>query len=71
MAMKRYVLTVGDEVETTLANLLPKLDAAGFIVDKTLGAIGVIVGRADEEDLDRIRDLPGVAAIDEDHIITG
>jgi hypothetical protein len=70
MAMKRYVLTVSDECGTALDRLLPELDAAGFMVDTTLDAIGVIVGRAEEADLARIRQLPGVAAVDEDDTVT-
>lgn len=70
MAMKGYVLTVDDESDTTLAALVPALEAAGFVVDRTLDEIGVIVGRADEADVDRIREVPGVGAIDEDGTVT-
>ena len=66
MAIKGYVLTVDDEAGVTPAELAASVEAAGFVVVRTLEAIGVIVGRADEVDVDRIREVPGVAAIDED-----
>jgi hypothetical protein len=70
MAIKRYVLTVGDEAQTTIADLVAGLGAAGFVVEQTLDAIGVIVGLVDEAAVEQIRALPGVAAIDEDGTVT-
>lgn len=70
MAIKRYVLTVGDEAQTTIADLAAGLGAAGFVVEETLDAIGVIVGLVDEAAVEHIRALPGVAAIDEDGTVT-
>lgn len=70
MAVKRYVLTVGDGTEVTVAELVTTLGAAGFVVEQALEAIGVIVGHIDEAAVEQIRALPGVAAMEQDGTVT-
>lgn len=70
MPEKGYVLTVDDEAKTPLVELVPRLEAAGLVVDRVLDEIRVIVGRAEESALERIRAVPGVSAMDEDGTVT-
>ncbi len=66
MSVRSYVITVDDQAGISIADVANQLRDAGFDVSQQLDAIGVIVGRADEAELPRIRRVPGVAAIEED-----
>ncbi|MEO8259094.1 MAG: hypothetical protein ABI868_17230 [Acidobacteriota bacterium] len=69
MGSRNYTITVDDHARGRLADLGEQLRQAGFEVAQQLDAIGVILGRAEDADLPRIRGLQGVAAIEEDRTI--
>ncbi len=45
------------------------LEAAGFVVDQELEAIGVILGRIDEPRVAALRKIPGVASVEENRTV--
>ena len=45
------------------------LEAAGFVVDQELEAIGVILGRVDERNVAALRRIPGVASVEENRTL--
>jgi hypothetical protein len=66
MATKNYTVMATVQGGAALGELADRLRAAGFQVTQQLDAIGVIVGRADETCLARVRGVRGVAAIEEE-----
>lgn len=54
----RYVVTLSGR--RSLAEVRGELEAAGFAVDETMEAIGVITGSCDEEAAARLRRIAGV-----------
>jgi hypothetical protein len=66
MATKTYTVTCDSQAARALGELADRLRGVGFHVTRQLDAIGVLVGRADEADLVRIRRVRGVAAIEEE-----
>lgn len=69
MAIRNYTLTIDEHAGVSLTDLAQHLRDAGFHVTRQLEAIGVIVGRADEADVPRLRALRGVAALEEERTI--
>jgi hypothetical protein len=67
--MRNYVITADGQAEGRLGELAARLREAGFDVIQQLDAIGVLVGRADEADIPRIRGLRGVAAVEEERTV--
>lgn len=66
MASKTYIVSTDDTAPDRIAEIAHALREAGFHVTQQLDAIGVIVGSADDDTVDRVRGLPGVAAIEEE-----
>jgi hypothetical protein len=66
MATKTYTVMCDIQAGAALGELADRLRAAGFHVTQQLDAIGVIVGRADEADLARVRSVRGVVAVEEE-----
>jgi hypothetical protein len=69
MARKHYIITLGDPLPTSMAEIIRQLVAAGFELTQQLDAIGVILGRADETVVERLRKLHGIAAVEEDRTV--
>jgi hypothetical protein len=69
MPPKRYIVSVNDVTKSEpggFADVVDRLRRAGFQVSHTLEALGLVLGSADPLVLDRLRAVPGVAAIDEE-----
>ena len=69
MGLKNYTLSVDDRAGVPMGDLVRRLREAGFEVTQPLDAIGVILGRADEAEIPRLRGIRGVSAIEEERTV--
>lgn len=60
----RLNVSVEDPVTTHLPDIQRALEASGMTVHQVLDVIGIISGEADEEAVDRIRGVAGVAHVE-------
>ena len=63
---KWIVTTSGDR---PLRDVVKRLTENGFVVVQVLGEIGCIIGTANEDEIKRIRTIPGIADISPDTAI--
>jgi hypothetical protein len=66
MAARTYIVSVDAVADGRVAAVAEQLRQAGFEVTQQLETIGVIIGAADDGLVSQLRDLPGVAAIEEE-----
>ena len=66
MSFKTYTISIDEGTGVPMDELTGRLHEAGFVVTQRLDAIGVIVGRGEEAELPRFREIRGVAAIEEE-----
>jgi hypothetical protein len=52
-----------------VAEIVRQLRAAGFELTQQLDAIGVILGRADDAEVERLRRIDGIASVEEDRTV--
>lgn len=52
-----------------VADVARALEAAGFVVDQQLDVLGVILGHTDARNVEALRKIPGVAAVEENRTI--
>ena len=64
MAEKKKKLIVTLSSDRPAEDVEKALEKAGFKVDEKLKEIGVLVGRADEKAMTRLRAIPGVADVE-------
>jgi hypothetical protein len=69
MALRTYIVSTTDNAEGGVDAVAERLRQAGFVVERTLATIGIIVGRADDTRVAELRSLPGVGTIEEEHIV--
>ncbi len=69
MSIRNYTITVDDDTGVSIRELAERLREAGFDVSQQLDAIGVILGRAEDADVARIRGIRGVAAVEEERTV--
>jgi len=61
---KRSAVKVNVLVDEGCPSVLRDLENAGFHVTEMLAEIGVVVGSGDSTELDKLRDIPGVLAVE-------
>jgi len=61
MSDRRWVVT--SDGERGLAEIAADLTVQGFTTDQVLDQIGVVIGAAPDDALDRLRGVPGVADV--------
>jgi hypothetical protein len=64
MALRTYIVSTTDNAAGGVDAVAERLRQAGFVVERTLETIGIIVGRADEAQVADFRSLPGVGTIE-------
>jgi hypothetical protein len=69
MSARGYNVVVDARAGVPLADVARRLTEAGFEVTHQLDAVGIIVGRADPENVERLRAVPGVGAIEEERTV--
>jgi hypothetical protein len=62
----RVTVTVHDDQLAEIDQLADRLRAAGMRVDQVLSNIGVITGALPQEKRSAVREMPGVAAVEEE-----
>ena len=64
---KRWTVTTsGDQ---SLSDIKKKLVESGFDVDQVLDEIGVITGTSSDDNVERLRSVPGVTDVSPEHSI--
>lgn len=51
-------------VDRPVEAVVPLLEAAGMVVTRPLSRFGIVGGRAGEDDVSRLEQLPGVVAVE-------
>ncbi len=69
MAIRTWTVLVDDGAGVPMETLVEALGRHGFVLERALSEIGVIVGRADESRVPAIRELRGVSAVEEEREI--
>jgi hypothetical protein len=69
MRKARYLVTLDDRADMSMADLAVKLRAAGFEIAEQLDAIGIIIGQADDAVIERVRELDGVTSVEQERSI--
>jgi hypothetical protein len=69
MAIRTYIVSTTDNAAGGVDAVAERLRQAGFVVERILATIGIIVGRADEARIADLRSLPGVGTIEEEQIV--
>jgi Peptidase inhibitor I9 len=64
MAAKKFNISVSDP--SKFSAVLSRCRKAGLKVTQELDVLGVISGSADESKAEKIRQIPGVASVEED-----
>jgi hypothetical protein len=64
MSKIQLLISVNEEYKDRLPEVAENLQSAGMQVDQWLVGIGVITGSADSENIEQLRQMPGVAAIE-------
>lgn len=62
----RVAVAVGEHVRDRIDEVARACGAAGFELDTTLRTIGVLTGSVKSEDLAKLRQVPGVTAVELD-----
>lgn len=64
MSTRRYTVLLDGAAGLSTQELADQLQQHGFVVEQQLEEIGVLIGRVDENHIESIRALPGVAAVE-------
>ena len=64
---KKLVVTLSGR--RPFAAIRPELQAAGFNIEQTLEAIGVLTGTADQETIKKLREVDGVESVEQEQEI--
>jgi hypothetical protein len=67
MARQRVTISVDEAHRDRLTEVLERCKQTGFEVDQQLEGIGVVTGSIDNDRVDELRGLPGVAAVEPEH----
>lgn len=69
MTAKRVVVSIADESVPQIKLVARKLKSAGLEVDQVMATLGLITGKVAGDKLAPLRQVPGVAAVEEEQQI--